>query len=47
VFAALEDDFVIDDPVLIDDWHPVARVEDLASGKPIGVRLLGVSFGTA
>jgi phenylpropionate dioxygenase-like ring-hydroxylating dioxygenase large terminal subunit len=32
---------MIDDPVLIDDWHPVARVEDLASGRPLGVRLLG------
>lgn len=31
---------MIDDPVLIQDWHPVARVEDLAGG-PIGVRLLG------
>jgi phenylpropionate dioxygenase-like ring-hydroxylating dioxygenase large terminal subunit len=32
---------MIDDPVLIDDWHPVARVEDLARGKPLAVRLLG------
>lgn len=32
---------MIDDPVLIEDWHPVARVEDLAGGGPIGVRLLG------
>ena len=32
---------MIDDPVLIDDWHPVARVDDLAGGGPIGVRLLG------
>ena len=31
---------MIDDPVLIEDWHPVARVEDLAGG-PISVRLLG------
>jgi phenylpropionate dioxygenase-like ring-hydroxylating dioxygenase large terminal subunit len=32
---------MIDDPVLIDDWHPVAPVEDLASGRPLAVRLLG------
>lgn len=32
---------MIDDPVLIDDWHPVARVDDLAGGGPIAVRLLG------
>src|SRR4051794_32685027 len=32
---------VLDDPVLVDDWHPVARVEDLAGGGPIGARLLG------
>jgi phenylpropionate dioxygenase-like ring-hydroxylating dioxygenase large terminal subunit len=31
---------MIDDPVLIEDWHPVARAEDLAAG-PVGVRLLG------
>ena len=32
---------MIDDPVLVDDWHPVARLVDLASGRPIGARLLG------
>ena len=32
---------MLDDPVLVDDWHPVARVEDLASGGPLGARLLG------
>jgi phenylpropionate dioxygenase-like ring-hydroxylating dioxygenase large terminal subunit len=32
---------VIDDPALVDDWHPVARLEELAEGGPIGVRLLG------
>jgi len=32
---------MIDDPVLIEDWHPVARVEDLAGGGPIAARLLG------
>jgi len=32
---------VIDDPVLIEDWHPVARVDDLGRGGPVAVRLLG------
>jgi len=32
---------MIDDPVLIDDWHPVARLEDLGDGRPLAVRLLG------
>jgi phenylpropionate dioxygenase-like ring-hydroxylating dioxygenase large terminal subunit len=32
---------MIDDPVLVDDWHPVARVEDLAGGGPIAARILG------
>jgi len=32
---------VIDDPVLVHDWHPVARVSDLASGGPVAARLLG------
>lgn len=32
---------MLDDPVLIDDWHPIARVEDLASGGPVAARLLG------
>jgi phenylpropionate dioxygenase-like ring-hydroxylating dioxygenase large terminal subunit len=32
---------MLDDPVLIEDWHPVAKIEDLASGGPIAVRLLG------
>ncbi|HEY1419808.1 MAG TPA: aromatic ring-hydroxylating dioxygenase subunit alpha [Candidatus Dormibacteraeota bacterium] len=27
--------------MLVDDWHAVARVEDLARGGPIGARLLG------
>lgn len=31
---------MVDDPVLIEDWHPVARIEDLHGG-PLGVRLLG------
>jgi phenylpropionate dioxygenase-like ring-hydroxylating dioxygenase large terminal subunit len=32
---------MIDDPVLVNDWHPVARVADLASGGPVAARLLG------
>jgi phenylpropionate dioxygenase-like ring-hydroxylating dioxygenase large terminal subunit len=31
---------VIDDPVLVEDWHPVARVEDLDRGAPVAARLL-------
>jgi phenylpropionate dioxygenase-like ring-hydroxylating dioxygenase large terminal subunit len=32
---------VIDDPVLVNDWHPVAHVSELASGGPVAARLLG------
>jgi phenylpropionate dioxygenase-like ring-hydroxylating dioxygenase large terminal subunit len=32
---------MLDDPVLVEDWHPVARVADLDGGGPVGVRLLG------
>ena len=32
---------MLDDPVLIEDWHPVAYVEDLVGGGPLGVHLLG------
>jgi hypothetical protein len=32
---------VIDDPVLVDDWHPVATSQQLALRWPIGARLLG------
>lgn len=32
---------MINDPVLLNDWHVVARVEDVAEGKLVGVRLLG------
>jgi phenylpropionate dioxygenase-like ring-hydroxylating dioxygenase large terminal subunit len=32
---------MIDDPVLVNDWHPVARVSDLTSGGPVAARLLG------
>ncbi|HKC18440.1 MAG TPA: aromatic ring-hydroxylating dioxygenase subunit alpha [Candidatus Dormibacteraeota bacterium] len=31
---------MIDDPALVEDWHPVARVEDLATGGPVAARLL-------
>jgi len=31
---------VIDDPVLVNDWHPVARASELASGGPVAARLL-------
>jgi phenylpropionate dioxygenase-like ring-hydroxylating dioxygenase large terminal subunit len=32
---------MLDDPVLVDDWHPIARVADLAAGGPLAARLLG------
>ena len=32
---------MIDDPVLVDDWHPVALVSDLSAGGPVAARLLG------
>lgn len=32
------------DPVLIHDWHPVARVEDFAAGRPLPARLLGMDL---
>jgi phenylpropionate dioxygenase-like ring-hydroxylating dioxygenase large terminal subunit len=32
---------VIEDKLLVDDWHPVASCAQLALGRPIGVRLLG------
>jgi len=32
---------VIDDPVLVNDWHPVVSVDQLTSGGPLGARLLG------
>jgi len=31
---------MIDDPVLVNDWHPVAKVEQLENGGPVAVRLL-------
>jgi phenylpropionate dioxygenase-like ring-hydroxylating dioxygenase large terminal subunit len=32
---------MIDDPVLVEDWHPVASVEQLAGGGPVAARVLG------
>lgn len=32
---------MIDDPVLIEDWHPVARLDDVVHGGPIAIKLLG------
>jgi phenylpropionate dioxygenase-like ring-hydroxylating dioxygenase large terminal subunit len=32
---------MLDDPVLVEDWHPVARVDQLAGGGPISARVLG------
>ena len=32
---------MLDDPVLVDDWHVVAYAPDLEQGKPVGVSLLG------
>ncbi|SRR5712692_2315042 len=32
---------MIDDPVLANDWHPVASVDQLAGGGPLAARLLG------
>ena len=32
---------MIDDPILINDWHPIASVSDLKVQNPLGVRLLG------
>src|SRR5258707_10123353 len=32
---------MIDDPVLVEDWHPVALVAQLTNGGPIAARVLG------
>lgn len=32
---------MINDPVLINDWHPILRSDALAAGKPAAARLLG------
>ena len=31
---------MIDDAVLVDDWHPVARLGDLSAERPVGTRVL-------
>jgi len=31
---------VLDDQVLVDDWHVVARSGDVPEGAPVGARLL-------
>lgn len=35
------DFFLIDDPILVNDWHAVARFSELKTGEVRGVRLLG------
>ncbi len=32
---------MIDDPVLLNDWHVVGRVSEIAFGQPQSIRLLG------
>jgi phenylpropionate dioxygenase-like ring-hydroxylating dioxygenase large terminal subunit len=32
---------MIDDPVLVDDWHPVATPAELDTGRPVPARVLG------
>ncbi len=32
---------MLDDPILVNDWHVVAYASELARGKPVGARLLG------
>ena len=32
---------MIDDPVLVEDWHPVATLDELANGGPVATRVLG------
>ena len=32
---------MLDDPILVNDWHVVAYAPDLPQGKPVGARLLG------
>src|SRR5438132_12013457 len=32
---------MIDDPVLVNDWHPWASTDRLAAGAPVAARLLG------
>src|SRR5207237_515768 len=35
---------MLNDPVLLNDWHVVAYAPDLQEGKPMGVRLLEVDL---
>jgi phenylpropionate dioxygenase-like ring-hydroxylating dioxygenase large terminal subunit len=35
---------MIDDPVLLNDWHVVARASTLAKGTPIAAKLLGIDL---
>ena len=37
---------MIHDPVLINDWHPVASVTQLEDGQPLAVCLLGEELVT-
>lgn len=32
---------MIDDPVLLNDWHPIARSDSIPDGEVVGARLLG------
>jgi len=31
---------MLNDPILLNDWHVVAYSQDIEEGKPVGVRLL-------
>ena len=33
------------DPVLVHDWHPLAKAEDVAGGRQVAARLLGYKLG--
>ena len=35
---------MINDPILINDWHPVAELSELEKQNPLGVRLLGLDL---
>ena len=39
--ALAKSKFVLNDPILVNDWHVVARSEDVVEGKISAVRLLG------
>jgi len=36
---------MIDDPVLLNDWHVVARSSDAGAGRVLAARLLGQDLG--